>query len=95
MPTFAQVIVWVIIGLIGGSLAGLLVTRRRKGFGLLRNLAMGLIGAVVGGVLFRIFDLFPRLDGVEVSLRDIVAAFVGSLLILLVLWVWEKFRRAS
>ena len=56
---------------------------------------MGLIGAVVGGVLFQIFDLFPKLEEVEVSLRDIVAAFVGSLLILLVLWVWEKFRRAS
>jgi hypothetical protein len=46
----------------------------RKGFGILRNLGMGLIGAVVGGLLFRPFGLFQGLDAVVISLRDIVAA---------------------
>ena len=61
MPTLTQVVVWVIVGLIGGSLAGLLVTWQRKGFGILRNLGMGLIGAFVGGLLFRLFGLFQGL----------------------------------
>ena len=93
MPTLAQVIVWVIVGLIGGSLAGLVVTRRRKGFGVLRNLGMGLIGAFVGGLLFRLFGLFPGLDQIAISVRDVVAACVGSLLVLLALWAWEQTRR--
>jgi uncharacterized membrane protein YeaQ/YmgE (transglycosylase-associated protein family) len=92
MPTLAQVIVWIIVGLIGGSLAGLLVTWQRRGFGFVRNLGMGLIGAFLGGLLFRVFGLFPGLDAVVISLRDIMAACAGSLLILVALWVWERFR---
>jgi uncharacterized membrane protein YeaQ/YmgE (transglycosylase-associated protein family) len=93
MPTLAQVVVWVIVGLIGGSLAGLLVTWRRRGFGFVRNLGMGLIGALLGGLLFRVFGLFPGLDLIVISLRDILAACAGSLLILVALWIWERSRR--
>ena len=95
MPTLAQAIVWLVVGLIGGSLAGFVVTWRRKGLGLLQNLGMGLVGALVGGLLFRLFDIFPKLDEITVSLRDIVAAFAGSLLVLLGLWIWQRSRRVS
>ena len=94
MPTLTQVVVWIIVGLIGGSLAGLLVTWQRKGFGILRNLGMGLIGAFVGGLLFRLFGLFQGLDAVVISLRDVVAACVGSLLVLVAFWIWERSRRS-
>jgi uncharacterized membrane protein YeaQ/YmgE (transglycosylase-associated protein family) len=93
MPTLTQVVVWIIVGLIGGSLAGLLVTWQRKGFGILRNLGMGLIGAFVGGLLFRLFGLFQGLDVIVISLRDVVAACVGSLLVLVAFWIWERSRR--
>ena len=78
MPSLDQVIVWVIVGLLGGSLAGLVITRERKGFGILRNLGVGLVGALVGGLLFRVLGIFPGLDRVAVSLRDVVAALIGS-----------------
>jgi uncharacterized membrane protein YeaQ/YmgE (transglycosylase-associated protein family) len=58
------------------------------------TLGMGLIGAFVGGLLFLLFGLFPGLDAVTISLRDIVAACAGSLLVLIVLWGWERSRRA-
>jgi len=45
MPSINQIVVWIIIGLLGGSLAGLIITRERKGFGILRNLGVGLVGA--------------------------------------------------
>ena len=45
MPSLAQAIVWIIVGLLGGSLAALMITRERKGFGILRNLGIGLVGA--------------------------------------------------
>jgi uncharacterized membrane protein YeaQ/YmgE (transglycosylase-associated protein family) len=91
MPSIAQFIVWLVIGLLGGSLAGLLVTRHRSGFGSLRNLGVGLVGALLGGLLFRLFGLFPRLDAIAVSLRDI-AAVIGSLIVLLVVWLWSWAR---
>jgi uncharacterized membrane protein YeaQ/YmgE (transglycosylase-associated protein family) len=87
-----QLIVWLIIGLIGGSLAGLIIRRERKGFGVLRNLALGLVGAVVGGLLFRLFGLLRELDKVMISLRDVVAAVVGSLLVLAILWLWQRWQ---
>jgi uncharacterized membrane protein YeaQ/YmgE (transglycosylase-associated protein family) len=94
MVSLDQFIVWVIIGLLGGSLAGLIIKRERKGFGVLRNLGLGLVGALVGGLLFRLLGLFPDLDKVTVSLRDVVAAVVGSLLILAALWLVQRFRRS-
>jgi uncharacterized membrane protein YeaQ/YmgE (transglycosylase-associated protein family) len=75
MPSIDQFIVWVIVGLLGGSLAGLVITRDRKGLGLIRNLGLGLVGALVGGLLFRVLGLAPGLDRVAISLRDVVAAF--------------------
>jgi uncharacterized membrane protein YeaQ/YmgE (transglycosylase-associated protein family) len=95
MPSLAQVIVWIIVGLVGGSLAGLIVTWKRRGFGLLQNLGMGLVGAVVGGLLFRLLGLFPALDTVTISLRDIVAACAGTLLVLTVLWIGRWYGAGS
>jgi uncharacterized membrane protein YeaQ/YmgE (transglycosylase-associated protein family) len=95
MPSFAQVVVWVIIGLLGGSLAGLMIKWDRKGFGVLQNLGLGLAGALVGGFLFRMLGLFPELDKVAISLRDVVAAVVGSLILLAALWLWQRSTSAQ
>jgi uncharacterized membrane protein YeaQ/YmgE (transglycosylase-associated protein family) len=86
-----QVIVWIVVGLLGGGLAGALMTWERGGFGLWRNLALGLAGAIIGGLLFRIFGIWPGLDKIAISLRDIVSAVAGSLLVLAALWLWRKF----
>jgi uncharacterized membrane protein YeaQ/YmgE (transglycosylase-associated protein family) len=94
MVSLDQFIVWLIIGLLGGSLAGLVIKRERKGFGVLRNLGLGLVGALVGGLLFRLLRLFPELDKVTISLRDVVAAVVGSLLVLAALWFVQRLRRS-
>jgi uncharacterized membrane protein YeaQ/YmgE (transglycosylase-associated protein family) len=92
MLALDQIVVWIIVGLAGGSLAGLLITRQRRGFGMFRNLALGLAGALVGGLLFRLLRLLPELDRVMISLRDIVAALVGSLIVLAALWLWQRWR---
>lgn len=93
MPSIDQVIVWIAVGLLGGSLAGLSITWHREGFGLWRNLGLGLAGAFVGGLLFRLLGLFPGFDAVSISLRDVVAAFVGSLIVLTLYWLWERFKK--
>ena len=86
-----QVIVWIVVGLLGGGIAGALMTWERGGFGLWKNLALGLTGAIIGGLLFRIFGIWPGLDKIAISLRDIVSAVVGSLLVLGALWLWRRF----
>ena len=94
MPSLDQLIVWLVVGLLGGSLAGLLITWERKGFGLLRNLAVGLVGALIGGFIFRMFGLLPGLDKFAISLRDVVAAFVGSLIVLGGFWLWQRYGKS-
>jgi len=93
MPvTLAQIVVWLIIGLIGGTIAGMLVKRERVGFGFWMNFGIGLVGALVGGLLFRVFDLLPALQEIAISLRDVISAVVGSLLFLLGWWLWQRMR---
>lgn len=92
MPTVAQMIVWIVVGLIGG-LASRLITWDREGFGSFRNLGLGLVGALIGGLLFRWFNLLPGLDKVSVSLREIVAAFAGSLLVLAAIWLYRRYAK--
>jgi uncharacterized membrane protein YeaQ/YmgE (transglycosylase-associated protein family) len=91
MPSWDQAIVWIIVGLISGSLAGFLMTWDKRGMGWSRNLLLGLGGALVGGFLFRALGLFPNLDRISVSLRDVVAALVGSFVILGAIWAWRRF----
>jgi uncharacterized membrane protein YeaQ/YmgE (transglycosylase-associated protein family) len=88
--TFSQIIVWLIVGLIGGTLAGALVRRDREGFGWWTNLGIGLVGALVGGVLFRLFGIWPGLGSIAISLRDVISAITGSMLFLAGLWLWHK-----
>jgi uncharacterized membrane protein YeaQ/YmgE (transglycosylase-associated protein family) len=91
--TVAQFVTWLVVGLLGGSAAGMVVKRRRKGFGIAVNLAVGVVGAIIGGAAFRVFSLFERLDAVSVSLRDVLSAFLGSLVVLGSIWIWQRYGR--
>lgn len=93
MASIGQVIVWVAIGLIGGSLAGFLMKGDRHGYGTVQNLLLGLLGAMIGGFLFRLFGLFETLDKYAVSLRDVAAAVVGSLLVLALYWYFGRSKQ--
>jgi uncharacterized membrane protein YeaQ/YmgE (transglycosylase-associated protein family) len=96
MPfSFTQFITWLIVGLIGGSAAGMVVKRQRKGFGIATNLVLGALGALIGGAVFHIFSLFARLDAISISLRDLLAAFLGSLLVLAAFWAWQRYGRRA
>jgi len=54
-----------------------------------------LVGALVGGLLFWLLGLFPGLDSVRISLRDVVAAIVGSFLVLGALGLWQRWKGSS
>lgn len=93
MPfTFSQLIVWLIVGVLAGSLVSLVLTGSREGLGRWTGLGIGLVGALIGGVLFRFLNIFPGLESVSISLRDVVAAFIGALIFLGILWLINKNR---
>jgi uncharacterized membrane protein YeaQ/YmgE (transglycosylase-associated protein family) len=77
-----------VFGLLGflliGALAGWAAARllRGRGFGLGGNMAVGVLGSLVGGWLL------PQL-GVKVDGHGFVTAFVGALVLLFVLGLWR------
>ncbi len=86
--TLDEVITWLIVGALAGSLAGILVKRRKEGFGGLINLGVGLVGALIGGFLFKVLKIqLGVLGSVTVNLQEVIAGVVGSLLFLVAIWV--------
>jgi len=91
--TLTDLLVWVVVGMIAGSLAGVVVKRKKEGFGRYMNLGIGLVGALIGGFLFDLLRIDLGLQNITISLQDIVSAFVGSLLFLVALFYvrsWYK-----
>jgi uncharacterized membrane protein YeaQ/YmgE (transglycosylase-associated protein family) len=82
-----EVITWLIVGSLAGSLAGMLVKRRKEGFGRIINFGVGLVGALIGGFLFKVFDIkIGVLASITINLQEVVAGVVGSLLFLVAIW---------
>ncbi len=90
--TVGELLVWLIVGGLAGSVAGVVVTRKKTGFGLWKNLAVGLAGAVVGGLVFNFFRIDLGLGDLAVTFEDLISALLGSLLLLLAIWVVQKKR---
>ena len=74
-----HVIVWIIVGILAGTLTGMIVKGDRRGFGVFRNLGLGMAGALLGGILFRVFRLFPNLDKFSVGAHRLAARAVDPL----------------
>ena len=75
---------WIIIGLVAGWLATQILGGRG---GLLYNLAVGLVGAIVGGFLFEKLNLvvMPNFWG------NLITATIGAIIFLM---IWRAIRRA-
>jgi len=78
------IIIWIVIGLIAGWLATLILGGRG---GLLHNLAVGLVGAIVGGFIFQKLGIHP-MPGFG---GDLITATAGAVIFLL---IWRAIRRA-
>ena len=81
-----SLVAWIVLGLIAGFIGSKLVNRR--GEGLMLDILLGIVGAVVGGWLAGFFGL----AGVTgLNLYSILIAILGSVV---VLWVYHAIRRA-
>lgn len=90
-----EVIVWLIVGGLAGSLIGMIVNRKKEGFGVWINLGIGLVGAVIGGLLFNLLNIDYGMSDIKVTLQDLVSALVGSLIFLLIIWIVRKVRASK
>lgn len=72
-------IAWIVLGLIAGFIASKLVNK--SGEGMLLDIVLGVVGAVVGGWLFRTFGM-PGVTGLNIY--SLVVAVVGAGIFLIV-----------
>ncbi len=85
-----QILVWVIVGGFAGTLAGRIVSMNKAGLGLWKNIGVGMIGAVIGGGLFKLLKIDLGLGELRVTFEELISAFVGSLLVIFAWWIISK-----
>ena len=71
------IIAWIFVGLIAGFLASKVVNR--TGEGMVRDILLGVVGAIVGGWIFNAMGE-PGVYGVNIY--SILVAFVGGVVVL-------------
>lgn len=76
-----SIIGWIILGVIAGWIASKIVNK--QGEGLLGDLALGVLGAVVGGFLFERFGYNPVTG---VNFYSLLVAVIGAIV---VLWIYH------
>lgn len=78
-----QFVWFLLIGLLAGWLGGQIM--RGSGFGLIGNLIVGVIGAILGGFLFGLFQI--QAAGL---MGELVAATVGAVVLLFLLGLIKR-----
>lgn len=76
-----SILAWVILGLIAGFIGSKIVNR--SGEGVVLDIVLGIVGAVVGGWLFNTFGM-ASVNGL--NLYSLLVAVVGAIV---VLWVYH------
>ncbi len=72
-----SIIAWIILGLVAGFIASQIVNQR--GAGILLDVVLGIVGAIVGGWLF---SLFGAHEVTGLNLYSLIVAIVGSVVVL-------------
>jgi uncharacterized membrane protein YeaQ/YmgE (transglycosylase-associated protein family) len=81
-----SILAWVVLGLIAGFIGSKLVNK--TGEGLILDIALGIVGALVGGWLFRVLGM----SGVTgLNIYSLIVAVVGAVVFLL---AYHAIRRA-
>jgi uncharacterized membrane protein YeaQ/YmgE (transglycosylase-associated protein family) len=85
-----DVLTWLIVGLIAGLLARAAVGG--IGYGLLGDIVVGIVGAVLGGWLVRALNLRIPIAGLA---GTILVAFLGAVLLLLIIRAVRRGQRPA
>jgi uncharacterized membrane protein YeaQ/YmgE (transglycosylase-associated protein family) len=72
------ILAWIVVGLIAGWLAG--VVMKGSGYGVVGDIILGIIGAVLGGFLAgALFNVPDAINGI--NLTTILVAFLGAVIL--------------
>lgn len=77
------IIAWIVVGLVAGWAAS--KVSRGHGYGLIGDLVVGLVGALIGGFLVGFF-----IHGSVGLIGSIIVAFIGALILLAVLRMFSR-----
>jgi uncharacterized membrane protein YeaQ/YmgE (transglycosylase-associated protein family) len=77
-----NVLAWIILGLIAGFIGSKIVNK--SGQGIIIDVVLGIVGAIVGGVIFSFFGA----SGVTgLNIYSLVVSIIGAII---VLWVYHR-----
>lgn len=81
------ILTWIIVGLIAGVLASLVAG---GGFGIIGDIVIGIVGAFIGGWIFRKLGTSAPFGGLA---GTIFVAFIGAVVLILILRLISGGRR--
>jgi len=76
-----DIIAWIVVGIIAGFLAKAVVPGEGPG-GVLGDMIIGIVGAIIGGWLF---NTFGHIGATGLNLWSILVAFIGGVVLLLII----------
>lgn len=85
-----SILAWIVVGIIGGWLGKMMVPGEGPG-GVLGDLVIGIIGAILGGW---IWNYFGHVGATGINIGSILVAFVGSIVLLVIIRLVTGTRRA-
>jgi uncharacterized membrane protein YeaQ/YmgE (transglycosylase-associated protein family) len=85
-----SIIAWIVLGLIAGWLAGMLM--RGGGYGIIGDLVLGILGAIVGGWLTGLLLGRDMVNGFNVE--SLIVAVIGAVVLVAISRLFSG-RRAS
>jgi uncharacterized membrane protein YeaQ/YmgE (transglycosylase-associated protein family) len=84
--TLETVVIWLLVGLAAGWLASVVVG---GGMGIVGDIVVGIVGAFIGGWLFRSMHWHVPIGGIG---GTILVAFIGAVILLLLLRLFRRGR---
>ena len=74
-----SILAWIVLGLVAGFLGSKIVNK--TGEGLVMDIVLGVVGAVVGGFMF---NMFGGAGVTGLNLYSLVVAVIGAIVVLLI-----------
>ena len=76
------ILAWIVVGLVAGVMAGLVM--RGGGYGIVGDIVIGMVGAVLGGFLAgTLLNIPDAMTGINVT--SIFVAFIGAVILIMLL----------
>jgi len=80
------IIAWIVLGALAGWLASI-ITKNNASMGLIKNIVVGILGAMIGGF---VFSFFGGTGITGFNLWSVFVAFVGAAILLIIINLFTR-----